>query len=245
MVIDERDLCQEEKWYYEKQCKRVVNSLIKNNVDAKYAPGREEALAMVKELIPKNASIGIGDSVTLHEIGLFTWLESQPNKVIFNAFIRTPDGHNRYSPEERFELMRKALISDVFLTGSNAVTLDGKLVNIDARGNRVAGMIFGPRKTILVIGANKIVKDVDEALIRIKRLCSPMNIRRHIVKHHYDFWEKLPCAVRGECIECDSPLKICRKIVIIDGQIKISSFQPSAELEQGLNVIMVGEHLGI
>ena len=246
MAVDERNLSQEKEWFYEKRCQTVINSLVKNNINAEYASNREEALARVKEAIPDDASIGIGDSVTLHEIGLFTWLDSQPNRVIFNPFVKTPDGHNYYSTDERFELMRKALISDVFLTGSNTVTLDGKLVNIDGRGNRVAPMIFGPRKTILVIGANKIVQDVDEAFQRIKRYCAPLNMKRHLLKHHYDFWEKLPCVIKGECVECKSSLRVCRKIVIIDGQFKIPDLlQASPELEHGLNVIMVGESLGI
>ncbi|MFC1952364.1 lactate utilization protein, partial [Chloroflexota bacterium] len=214
--------------------------LKKNNIDAEYASDREEALAKVKKAIPKDATIGIGDSITLHQIGFFSWLEKESNRVLFDAFTKDAESRNIYSPEERFELMRKAITADIFLTSSNAVTLEGKLVNIDARGNRVAAMIFGPKKTIIVIGANKIVKDTDEAFKRIKFICAPFNMKRHVLKHHYEFFEKLPCVEKGICVECNSPMKVCRKIVVIDGQMKIPSLVGTE-----IYVIMVGESLGI
>ena len=243
MVVNELDLSMEWGWYRESLCQKVVESLRKNNIDAEYASDRKEALAKVKEAIPQGATIGVGDSLSLHEIGLFSWLEKEPNRVVFNALAKDPQGYNIYPPEERFELMRKTLTSDVYLASSNAVTLDGKLVNIDGRGNRVAAMIFGPRKTVLVIGANKIVKNVDEALGRIKSLCAPVNAKRHGLKHHYEAFGNLPCAVKGTCTECNSPAKICRKIVIIDGQMLLPGQKP--EDWGWVSVIMVGEALGI
>ncbi len=240
MAVDEINLSQEQSWFYETLCKKVIGSLKKNNFDAEYASNRDEALAKIKKTIPEGATIGIGDSITLHQIGLFSWLEKEANRVFFNPFLKDAEGRNIYSPEERFELMRKAIVADIFLASSNAVTLDGKLVSIDARGNRVAAMIFGPKKTILVIGANKIVKDVDDAFRRIKSFCAPINLKRHVSKHHYEFFEKLPCVEEGICVECSSPMKACRKIVIIDGQLKIPSL-----LGTDIYVIMVNESLGI
>lgn len=243
MSIDEANLFQEQSWFYETLCKKVIDSLKRNNIDAEYAPDRGEALAKLKKAIPDDATIGIGDSVTLHQIGLFSWLKKELNRVVFNPFVKDPEGYNIFTPEERFELKRKAMITDIFLTSSNAVTLDGKLVNIDGHGNRIAAMIFGPKKTVLVIGANKIVRDVDEAFKRIKSICAPMNLERHFLKHHYEFFEKLPCIMTGICAECHSPVKVCNKIVIIQGQSKMPEVISTSE--SGIHVIMVAESLGI
>lgn len=244
MALDERDLSQEEAWFHETLCKRVIESLKRKNIAAEYASNRKEALAKVKEAIPKEATIGIGDSITLHQIGLFSWLKREPGRAVFYPHAKTPDGRPVHNPERRFELMRKALTSDVFLASSNAVTLDGKLVNMDGKGGRVAAMLFGPKKVILVVGANKIVQDVDEAIQRIKFFCGPMNAKRHVLKHHSQHLEKLPCVTGGVCADCDSP-KICHKLVVIDGQSKVPSVQSQSELEGGMQVIMVGESLGI
>lgn len=246
MALDERDLTQEESWYYEALCKRVIDNLKRKNIGAQFAANREEALAMVKAAIPPDATIGIGDSVTLHQIGVRRWLDEERSRTVFNPFVRTADGVSVYNPQQRFEIMRKALVSDVYLTGSNAITMDGKIVSMDGRGGRVAAMIFGPKKVILVVGANKIVRDVDEAIQRIRRLCAPLNVKRHILKYpHPPSREQLPCAITGVCIDCNSAARICHKLVVIDGQSRIEGVQSTAELEGGIHVIMVGESLGI
>ncbi len=241
--MDEIDQTIEERIIYESSCKKVVEALKKNNVQAEYVLDRTQALDKVKAGIPAGASIGIGDSVTLHEIGLFSWLETGPRGPVHNPFHRTEDGHWKTSNQERFELMRQAMVSDVFLCSSNAVTLDGKIVNIDGRGNRVAAMLFGPKKVILVIGANKIVKDADAAVERIKGWCTGMNAQRHAIKHHMDFFAKLPCATSGQCSECNVSWRMCRKTVIIDGELRRPGATPNPD--SGLNVIMVAEKLGI
>lgn len=243
MLTNELDLTEERKWMNVNLCEKVISSLKINNINAEYCQYRSEALTRLKALVPENATIGIGDSLTLHEIGLFHWLDDQSTRTVFNPFIRTPQGHNVYSQTERFEIMRKALVSDVFLTSSNAVTIDGKLVNIDCRGNRVAAMLFGPKRTILVIGVNKVVQNVDEGLQRIRNYCAPMNVQRHILKHHLDMFKKLPCAIKGECVDCRSSARICQKTVIIDGQIAFPGFRAPEDL--GISVLMVGESLGI
>lgn len=239
---NEANLLGEERWFYELMANKALESLRKNNFDADYAYDRREALQKVIGRIPPKATIGIGDSVTLHQIGFFSWLDNKKkDHKVFNPFLRNPEGYLSITPPKRFELMRKALTCDVFLAGTNAVTLDGKLVNVDALGNRVAAMIFGPKKVILVMGANKIVTDVDEGLRRIRELCAPMNAKRHVEKHHTRSMETLPCFKTGVCISCNSPAKICRKIVIIDGQSPRYRF----EEQEGICVIIIGERLGI
>ena len=133
--------------------------------------------------------------------------------------------------------MRKVLSSDVFLSGTNAVTLDGKVVNIDGGGNRVAPMIFGPKKVIIVIGANKIVKNVDEAINRIKEFCAPINALRHSIQHHDTEFMDLPCVKTGVCADCRKPQRICNFTTIIEGESHRSSGR--------MNIIIIGEPLGI
>lgn len=238
--VNECNVTEEVSWLYESLARRTMKSLARNNIPAEYARDRKEALEKVIQAIPPDSTIGIGDSVTLHQIGLFSWLEAQ-NKMVFNPFQRHPDGRLVFSQEERLKIMRAAMTADVFLASSNAVTMDGKLVNIDGRGNRVAPMIFGPNKVILVAGANKIVKDVEEALQRIKSFSAPVNAKRHALKHHMDYLQQLPCVATGICGECHHQAKICRKISIIDGQSPVF-LSPGQE---GIMVILVGEPLGL
>ena len=123
------------------------------------------------------------------------------------------------------------------MVGSNAVTLDGKLVNTDGRGNRVAPMIYGPDRVIVVAGANKLVNDMEEALLRIRQIAAPVNVRRHYIKHNNPHFGELPCARTGSCADCNHDWRICRYTVIIEGAMP---------WERGrINVVLVGEELGI
>jgi hypothetical protein len=229
--------------HYKSRALKTISSLEKNDISAEYAADRNEALEKVIAAIPENATIGIGDSATLHQIGLFKWLEKAQHQI-FNPFIWDSEGHFVYPPVEQYDILRKALISDVYLTGSNAITLDGKIVSIDGKGNRVAAMLFGPKKVILVIGANKIVNNLEEAMARLK-IAAAMNAKRHMQKHgqqslHLGI-DKLPCFATGICGDCKSHHKMCRKTVIIDGQSR-DALSPE---ESGIHVILVGESLGL
>jgi hypothetical protein len=176
----------------------------------------------------------------LHQIGFYQWLNKQTDRVVLNPFVRNPEtGKLIYTPAEHFAMLQKALIADVYLTSTNALTLDGKLVSLDGRGNRVAAMLFGPKKVVLVTGANKIVKDLDEAMLRMET-AAPLNGRRHQIKHGSDKYEKFPCIAAGRCSHCKTNSRMCRKWVIIDGQ----SLDVMAPEESGISVIIVGESLG-
>jgi hypothetical protein len=129
--------------------------------------------------------------------------------------------------EERFELSRKALTSDVFVASTNALTEDGKLLNVDATGNRVAAMFFGPKKVIIVAGVNKIVKDIDAAEKRVREWAAPQNAKR--------LNRKTPCAETGVCADCRSPQRICNIYVTL-------AKRPS---RTEVVVILVGENLGL
>jgi len=244
-MLDEKDTSAEIGWYYDKLTQKTIKALKENGFDAEYVPDRGQALTRIIEVIPPRGSIGCGDSVTLHQIGFFDWLKKQKDHDVFNPFfVERSDfadddivGFNA----ERFILGRQALTADVFCTGTNAITVDGKLVNIDANGNRVAPMIFGPGKVILVSGINKIVKDVDEAIKRIKDWAAPLNTKRHVYKHGFNHLKKAPCYVKGTCQDCRGEVKCLRITTIIDG------WHSSAKspINYPPLIIIVGELLGI
>lgn len=140
--------------------------------------------------------VAFGDSMTLHATGVVEWLRSDER-------FRLLDGFDASMPRpERLEIRRQGLLSDLFLTGVNALTREGTLHWLDKVGNRIAPVAFGPRKVILVAGRNKIVADRAEAEERIRRIAAPQNVARHP-----EF--RTPCAVTGVCSDCNSPDRIC------------------------------------
>jgi len=175
----------EEGNYYEKLANRIIQNFTRKGINACFANNIKQACSMVMKMIPEGAVVGTADSMTLLQVGVFSALRKRGKNEVLNPFVRDDDGKLVFSGDERQELMRRVLLSDVYIIGTNAVTMDGKLVNIDAHGNRVAPMIFGPRKVIVVVGANKIVKNVEEAITRIKGVCAPINAIRHGLKHHH------------------------------------------------------------
>jgi hypothetical protein len=210
------------QWHHETLARRTVEALKKNDFDAHYVPDPGEARETVLSMVPAGATIGFGTSMTLEALGIFGPLREGDYRP-----VNPPWDPTAQSPERRLPLRRQAATADVYLTGSNAVTLDGKLVNVDATGNRVAAMIFGPKKTIVVAGVNKIVHTVDEALDRITNWAGPQNARRL----GYD----TPCATTGVCNDCRSAGRICKATVILH--------RKTSGLD--MSVILVGEQLGL
>jgi len=243
--MDETDIRAEKNWWQRKLGEKTIASLKRRNICAEYVSDRHGALSKVLGLIAKDATVGWGDSVTLHQIGIITELEKTRRHSVLNAFRAS-------TSREILALMRKAMTADVFITGVNAITLDGKLVSVDALGNRVAAMIFGPKRVIVVAGINKIVRNLDEAINRIKEVAI-INARRHVVKHDIQSFGNLPCAKTGLCTDCFHPDRICRYTVVIDGEREPSfaSFEDGVELRAEesytprIHVIIVGEELGI
>jgi len=236
-VIDETDINPEKIWYYEQLAKTAIKSLEKKNMTAQYAPTKKEAMTVIMEMIPKDALVARGDSITVDQIGVIEELEKRNQKII-DPMERNPDGTYVISDRnERKKIAREVFSSDVFLVGANAVTLDGKLVNVDGWGNRVSAMIFGPEKVIVVAGVNKIVKNVDEALARIRNYAAPMNVKRHFFKHNMPNFGDLPCARTGICVDCNHDWRICRATVIIEGTMSIE--------KNRINVVLVDEELGL
>jgi len=206
-------------WYLEEKNKRTLASLEKNGFKTLYMATKREAADEVLKLIPKGVLVGVGGSMTVRELGLVEALIRRGNEV-------AQHWQAGLSEEERMVARRRQLTSDVFLTSSNAITERGQLVNIDGAGNRVAAMIFGPKKVIVVAGANKIVKDLNEALERVRKVAAPMDARRLNLK--------TPCAVSGVCTDCDAPDRICRVTTIMDRK----------PLKTDITVVLVGEELG-
>jgi len=164
-MIDETDISQERKWFYEQRAKTVVKNLQKRSINAQYVTNCQEALSTILEMIPTGATVARGDSITLDQIGIIPELRKRNQPPLINPIERDADGFYIFPKrEDRWRIARETFSADIFLVGTNAVTLDGKLVNIDGWGNRVAPMIFGPEKVIVVAGVNKIVTDVNEAL---------------------------------------------------------------------------------
>jgi len=211
--------------------KREIQGLIKrlerNNISAVYVPNREEAFEKVMSMISEASTVGFGDSVTLRQIGVVDALE-KGNYLFLNPW------RPGISVEENIETKRRALTSDVFVTGTNALTLDGKIVNMDGHGNRVAAMLFGPNKVIVVVGTNKIVGTLEDALDRIRNRAAPWNVKRHP-----EFDPLPPCGRTGVCMDCSSPWRICNKTVIIERQFDNNKYAPV------MTVVIVGEELGI
>ena len=188
------------QWYQDLATERAIKALKKNNFDARFFPKAAEALAELWKMVPNGATVGIGGSLTLAQIGFFDEIKNRPVKFL-NPFAKG------LSVEEGDKVRREILTADFFIASSNAITEDGELYNIDATGNRVAPMIYGPKKVVLFCGANKIVKDIDEAHRRVHEWVSPMNVKRLGYKN--------PCGTTGECSDCSSPERICNAYVVL------------------------------
>ncbi|AFV02245.1 hypothetical protein UNSWDHB_1101 [Dehalobacter sp. UNSWDHB] len=207
------------KWRSEVIGQKVVDALNRNHFNAKYVTTRQEAIDYVLQLIPTGSTIGVGGSRTVLDLGLLDLLGKRGHKL----FDHNQEG---LTPEERIERRYKQLTSDIFLSGSNAITQTGELVNRDAFGNRVGAMMFGPKKVIIIVGTNKIVKDVEEANKRIKTYAAPMNNKKYDLPN--------PCVKLGECVDCQSPQRICNITTVISRRPPLTD----------IHVIILGETLG-
>jgi hypothetical protein len=213
-------MVQWEQWFQQKQVERTIDALKKNNFEALFVLDSKAAVEEVMKRIPDGATVGIGGSVTLTQIGLMDALGKRHIHLIWPVKQARND-------EERAELFRKSFSSDIFLSSTNAVTEDGKLFNVDATGNRVGAMFIGPKKVIVVSGVNKIVKDIEAAEKRVKEWVAPQNAKR--------LNRKVPCVETGVCSDCNSPDRICN--------IYVALFKRPSRTE--VAVILVGENLGI
>ena len=189
------------RWHGRVTMERLKKELEKREFRAVICDSNDEAREFMSAEIPDGCSVGLGGSVTLRQIGIDRRLRERGIAL----FDHWADGSTR---EERDGIRRKQLGADIFLTGCNALTMDGRLVNIDGAGNRVAAMSFGPRKVIAAAGINKVAPDLDGALWRIRNVAAPMNSRR--------LGHDSPCASTGYCVDCRSGKTTCRITTIIE-----------------------------
>ncbi len=177
----------------------IIQTLRDNGFISYLFNNRDEFYIKFFQDITDAKTIGIGGSVTIRELKLIERIEEMRKEVVHHWIPGLTE-------EEDEPIRRKEMACDLFLTSTNALTESGQLINIDGIGNRVAAMIFGPKKVYIVTGVNKIVKDLEAGISRIKNIAAPLNARR--VK------ADVPCAVTGRCEECNSPRRICRVITI-------------------------------
>jgi len=196
----------------------VVKALEGKGYVAAYVPSKEAALEEVLKLIPQGASVGVPGSVTIREIGAMEKLKERGCTVYQHWNVTL-------TPEERGQLLADENAADYFLTSTNAITQDGLIVNIDGNGNRVSGMAWGRNTMIFVVGINKVVSDLNAAIER-SRSATPPNILR--------LNGEAPCVQTGHCVDCNTPGRICRILLILERAV------PGRKT----HVIMVGEDLG-
>ncbi len=189
-------------WSYEQKCLKAVDALVRNDFSAVYCATTQEASEIIIADSGDARSVGFGGSMSVFGLKVEPRLREMGKEILNHS---SPD----YSREEKLEIMRRQLTCDLFLSGTNALTLNGELVNIDATGNRVAAMFFGPRKVIIVAGRNKLVDgSVQDAITRVKNWATPPNSKR------LNF--KTPCAVSGFCSNCNSPERLCRVTTVLE-----------------------------
>ena len=211
-------MTQFEKQYYEKRGQQLVKNLNARFFEAYYCDNKEEAKKKALELIPEGSVVGWGGCLSAEQIGLVDTMR--------HGNYRAIDRDTAASPEERMELMRQCLLSDVFITGANAISMDGQMVNIDGMGNRVSAIVFGPKSVIVVAGMNKVVDTVEDAVVRARTVAAPTNKQR--------FPAPTPCMVTGTCANCKGEGSICNQFLIT------RSCRPAGRIK----FILVGEDLG-
>ena len=196
-------------------------------MEAHYVATKEDVVPLVKELVKEGSSVASGGSMTLKETGVAELLRS--------GFYRFSDRTApNVTPEEKERIEREAFFADAFFCSANAITEQGELVNVDGTANRVAAIAYGPKSVIVVAGVNKIVKDVEEGIRRVKTIAAPLNTKRLSCDTY--------CNKEGHCLGlngdltagCASPGRICCSYLICGPQ----------RFENRIKVILVGEELG-
>lgn len=206
------------KQYYENLADGLIEKFNLRGIDGYYCENSEEAVTTAKRFLTPGCSVSFGGSVTLQEIGLLEELRNS-DYVIYDRTLAA-------TPLEKKQMYAKIVTSDYYFMSSNAITLNGELINIDGIGNRVACLCYGPEYVIVIAGINKIVSDVEAGIARVRNMAAPPNTVR--------LNKSTPCAKLGRCADCFTDDCICCQTVItrksmIPGRIK---------------VILVGEELG-
>lgn len=196
----------------ERKIEHTIDALQKNGINGYFAHSRGELYSLIEKIVPTGSSVASGGSMTLSETNVFSFLKTEYN------YLEYDHGDPKAS--------RIIFSSDAFLCSANAITEEGEIYNVDGNGNRVAAMIWGPEKVIIVAGANKIVPDLDSAKKRCQDISGPMNAKR--------LNKVTPCVKTGRCMNCNSPDRICNEYVLIKKQ----------RIKERMHVIFLNEDLG-
>lgn len=203
----------------DERIERTMAALARNNMKPYFAENREQLYDIVRELVKSDKLITVGGSVTLEESGVKALLMNEFKGI----YLDRSEGK---TPDEVEDILHKSFVSDSFFASSNAVTEEGELYNVDGRGNRVSAMIYGPKQVILIVGTNKLVKNIDEAVKRVEQVAAPKNTQR--------LHSGTPCETTGSCAHCRSSGRICCSYVRMGQQ----------RVPERIKVIIVNESLG-
>ena len=181
---------------------KVIINLNKRHFEAHYAKDKKEALDIALKIIKKDETTSWGGSMSIEETGLIDYLENNGYKTFNRAKAKNND--------EKREIVLKGLSADNFLMSANAISEDGEIVNIDGHGNRISALCYGPKKIIMIVGMNKVVKNLDDAIMRARTVAAPINAKR--VSNYFEV--DTPCTKTGSCADCKSETSICSQILI-------------------------------
>jgi hypothetical protein len=211
---------QHQREWNEKVAAKIIKNLEKRRMAGSYAVDAAQAKAEIVDMVPQGATVFRCGSMTAVGLGLWEAIAALPEVKLIDPY------RAELSPEEGLELRRQGLTADVMIASTNAITLDGRLVNLDGMGNRVAAMAFGPKKVILVVGINKVAPDLESAIARVKHHAAPINNIRYGLNN--------PCVETGLCSDCRSPQRICNMWSTIEGHM----------IKDRIHVKLIGENLG-
>jgi L-lactate utilization protein LutB len=207
------------EWVLEQKIKRTMDALEKNNMESYFVKDEKALIEKINEFVKDGETVSVGGSMTLFETGVIDFLRCGR----FNFLDRYKEN---LTPQDTKNIYRKSFMADTYFVSSNAVTEQGELYNVDGTGNRTAAMIYGPDKVIVIVGVNKIVSNLDEAIHRNRNCSAPANAKR--------LNRNTPCTKLGYCMDCNSNERICNDYVLIRRQGQ----------KGRIKVIVVGKNLG-
>ena len=191
------------KWVNEKKIEKTINNLKKNNINGYYVKDNDELINLIKDIAKEGEVVSVGGSMSLFESKVIELLRSGRYEFL-----------DRYkenlTQEDIKEIYRKSFFADTYFASANAITEDGKIFNVDGNGNRVAAILYGPDKVVLIVGVNKIVKNIEQAVSRNRAISGPANAKRLNLS--------TPCVKTGQCMECNSEDRICCEYTVIKRQ---------------------------
>ena len=191
------------KWVNEKKIEKTINNLKKNNINGFYVKDNDELINLIKDIAKEGEVVSVGGSMSLFESKVIELLRSGRYEFL-----------DRYkkdlTQEDIKEIYRKSFFADTYFASANAITEDGKIFNVDGNGNRVAAILYGPDKVVLIVGVNKIVKNIEQAVARNRAISGPANAKRLNLS--------TPCIKTGQCMECNIEDRICCEYTVIKRQ---------------------------